>query len=89
MWADVLTKPLQGLKFREMWAVLMNCPIDYSEDPLFIPSEPVPSAIANDHPTKPQIDAIVPSPRECVGVTSSPLKNIARSKSGGNVFPSK
>lgn len=32
MWADVLTKPLQGLKFRQMRAVLMNCPLDYSED---------------------------------------------------------
>jgi hypothetical protein len=36
MWADVLTKPLQGIKFRLMWAFLMNCPIDYSDssDPL-------------------------------------------------------
>ena len=32
MWADVLTKPLQGLKFRQMRSVLMNCPLDYSED---------------------------------------------------------
>ena len=31
MWADVLTKPLQGLKFRQMRAVLMNCPLDYYE----------------------------------------------------------
>ncbi len=31
MWADVLTKPLQGLKFRQMRAVLMNCPLDYSD----------------------------------------------------------
>ena len=32
MWADVLTKPLEGAKFRLMRAFLMNCPIDYSED---------------------------------------------------------
>jgi hypothetical protein len=32
MWADVLTKPLQGAKFRLMRSFLMNCPIDYSED---------------------------------------------------------
>jgi len=32
MWADVLTKPLQGAKFRLMHAFLMNCPLDYSED---------------------------------------------------------
>lgn len=31
MWADVLTKPLQGQKFREMRSFLMNCPLDYTE----------------------------------------------------------
>lgn len=31
MWADVLTKPLQGLKFLQMRAVLMNYPLDYSD----------------------------------------------------------
>ena len=25
MWADVLTKPLQGKKFRDMCALLQNC----------------------------------------------------------------
>jgi hypothetical protein len=38
MWADVLTKPLQGPKFQSMHAFLMNCPIDYSKEPPFIPS---------------------------------------------------
>jgi hypothetical protein len=42
MWADVLTKPLQGPRFRLMNAFLMNCPIDYSEDPPFVPS-PLPT----------------------------------------------
>jgi len=32
MWADVLTKPLQGAKFCLMRAFLMNGPLDYSED---------------------------------------------------------
>ncbi len=32
MWADVLTKPLQGAKFRLMHSFLMNCPIDYSDE---------------------------------------------------------
>ena len=27
MWADILTKPLQGSKFREMHVIPMNCPI--------------------------------------------------------------
>ncbi len=31
MWADVLTKPLQGMAFQTMQAVLMKCPIDYKD----------------------------------------------------------
>jgi hypothetical protein len=31
MWADVLTKPLQGQKFRDMQAFLQNCPGDYDD----------------------------------------------------------
>jgi hypothetical protein len=29
MWADVLTKPLQGMAFQTMRAELMNCPVNY------------------------------------------------------------
>ncbi len=32
MWADVLTKPLQGITFKRMRAELMNCLVDYEED---------------------------------------------------------
>ncbi len=32
MWADVLTKPLQGQKFRDMQAFLQNFPRDYDDD---------------------------------------------------------
>jgi hypothetical protein len=32
MWADIPTKPLQGLAFRTMRAVLMNCPINYKDE---------------------------------------------------------
>ena len=32
MWADIMTKPLQGTAFRVMRAELMNCPVNY-EDP--------------------------------------------------------
>jgi len=39
MWADVLTKPLQGSAFRQMHAFLMNCPIDYAEDIQFLQSD--------------------------------------------------
>ncbi len=34
MWADVLTKLLQGSKFQVMQAFLMSCPVNYSEDPI-------------------------------------------------------
>ena len=33
MWADVLTKPLQGQMFRDMQAFLENCLRDYDDDP--------------------------------------------------------
>ena len=32
MWADVLTKPLQGMAFKQMRAELMNCSVEYGED---------------------------------------------------------
>ncbi len=32
MWADILTKPFQGQKFRDMQAYLQNCPRDYDDD---------------------------------------------------------
>jgi hypothetical protein len=35
MCADVLTKPLQGQKFRDMCAFLQNCPQDYDDDTEF------------------------------------------------------
>ncbi len=40
MWANVLTKPLQGTKFRLMCAFLMNCPVDYFKNQAtdFIPT---------------------------------------------------
>jgi hypothetical protein len=32
MWADVLTKPLQGITFNRMQTELMNCSVNYEED---------------------------------------------------------
>jgi len=32
MWADVLTKPMQGMAFKRMQAELMNCSVNYEED---------------------------------------------------------
>ncbi len=31
MWADIMTKPLQGTVFRVMRAELMNCPVNYKD----------------------------------------------------------
>jgi hypothetical protein len=60
MWADVLTKPLQGQKFRDMRAFLQNCPQDYEDD----------TEVAS--PMTPQD---VASLRECVGENKKfPLK---------------
>jgi hypothetical protein len=33
MWADIMTKPLQGMGFRTMRAELMNCPVNYEDPP--------------------------------------------------------
>ncbi len=67
MWADILMKPLQGYKFCLMQAFLMNCPLDYSEKPVFTPKlvlQPLPVNIL----MKPQIPKIAASQRECVGI---------------------
>ncbi len=46
MWADVLTKPLQGQKFRDMRTFLQNCPQDY-EDDTEVPSPMTPQDVAS------------------------------------------
>jgi hypothetical protein len=38
MWADILTKLLQGAKFCLLQAFLMNCLVDYCEELPFVPS---------------------------------------------------
>jgi hypothetical protein len=80
MWANILTKPLQGVKFCQMRAFLMNCPTDYSEDPPFVPPITVESPSIN--PMKPRIKLITPSPRKCVEGPSS-SSNPAKGKPGG------
>ena len=83
MWADVLTKPLQGAKFQLMHAFLMNCPIDYSENvditPTSNPTSPSlwkhsPSFVPNDNPTdipmKKRFLQPTPSSRGCVETKS-------------------
>ena len=35
VWADILTKTLQGRAFGEFGAELMTCPVDYKEESTF------------------------------------------------------
>ncbi len=60
MWADVLTKPLQGQKFRDMRAFLQNCPRDYDDD-IELQNDPLAQQSMNH-----QVTTNV-SLRECVG----------------------
>ncbi len=80
MWADILTKPLQGVKFCQMHAFLMNCPTDYSKDPPFI--APITIESPSIIPMKPWLKLITPSPQERVGGSSFSSKP-AKAKSGG------
>jgi hypothetical protein len=73
MLADILTKPLQGTKFKKMRAVLMNCNINYSEEEtLHTAPLPIKSSPTNS-PMKPRIKKIMPSPRECVEASPTQL----------------
>ena len=82
MWADVLTKPLQGMKFRQMRAFLMNCPPDYSEDPpILLDSTMVQSS--SIFPMKPRLNMITISSRECVGAQPCPPR-ATKPNPGGN-----
>jgi hypothetical protein len=68
MWADVLTKPLQGMAFKTMRAQLMNFAINYKDEEEKTQSKLMPvhsrrSVTWKD--TKPQS---LQSPQECVGL---------------------
>jgi hypothetical protein len=76
MWADVLTKPLQGQKFRDMHAFLQNCSKSYDDNIELQTDKLVQKSL------KQQVETVA-SLRECVGVC---MKN-AREKGGGNKSP--
>ncbi len=63
MWADVLTKPLQGQLFRDMRAFLQNCSRDYDDNLERQEDEQA------HHMMKQQVTTVT-SGRECVGEQS-------------------
>jgi hypothetical protein len=68
MWADIMTKPLQGTAFRVMRAELMNCPINYEDpeenEPNLFKTRPI-SAVKTVT-WKSTIAAPFKTPQECV-----------------------
>jgi hypothetical protein len=73
MWADILTKPLQGMAFRTMRAILMNCPVNYEEAEERTTIKKTIKTNANCFPTKKTVSLKPPgagashTPQECVG----------------------
>jgi hypothetical protein len=76
MWADVLTKPLQGQKFRDMHAFLQNCSRSY-DDNIELQTDKLGRKLL-----KPQVKTVASS-RECVGER---MKS-TREKKGQNKSP--
>jgi hypothetical protein len=69
MWADILTKPLQGQKFRDMCAFLQNCSRDYNNN-VELQNDKLAWRSVNQ-----QVKTVA-SPQECVGE----LANLTRGK---------
>jgi hypothetical protein len=76
MWADVLTKPLQGQKFRDMCAFLHNCSRSY-DDNIELQTDKLAQKLL-----KPQVKTVASS-QECVG---EGMKS-TREKKGQNKSP--
>ena len=68
MWADIMTKPLQGTAFRVMRAKFMNCPVNYKdpEDTELKPINKQPISAAKTVTWKCTIAAPFKTPQECV-----------------------
>jgi hypothetical protein len=70
MWADIMTKPLQGTAFRVMRAELMNCPVNY-EDPTEEEAKETkrtqPISALKTVTWKSDVASPLKTPQECVG----------------------
>jgi hypothetical protein len=73
MWADVLTKPLQGQKFRDMRAFLQNCPRDYDDD-VELRTDQLSQSSMNQ-----QVKTVASS-RECVGELANSVSDTSALK---------
>ncbi len=73
MWADVLTKPLKGQKFRDMRVFLQNCSRDYDDDVELRTDELAWRSMNQQVKT-------VASPRECVGELANLTQEIIRKR---------
>ena len=65
MWADIMTKPLQGTAFRVMRAELMNCDVSYKDLPEEEMEQPIHSRRMVSW--KSVIATPFKTPQECVG----------------------
>ena len=84
MWADVMTKPLQGTAFRVMRAELMNCEVNY-EDPTKCP-RPIPSPKTVSWKTV--VATNFNTPQKCVGKNGNhQVKRMMDRRAGRTVFP--
>ena len=77
MWVDVLTKPLQGQLFRDMWAFLENCSRDYDYG-----LERQDDELAHQS-TKQQVTTVT-SLRECVHEQSQNSRHKVRPRRDGS-----
>ena len=85
MWADVMTKPLQGTAFRVMRAELMNCPVNYED-----PAEPTMMPIGSPKTVtwKNVVATSFKTPQECVGKDGNlQVKRKADRRSGRTMHP--
>jgi len=81
MWADILTKPLQGKAFREMRAVLMGCAVDWKEEESEAKRAPAAKARPEGRTGRtisPSRANPTPSSQECVGRATKRAGRAAR-----------
>jgi hypothetical protein len=74
MWADIMTKPLQGTAFRVMRAKLMNCPVNYedpSEEETTEAKRAQPISALKTVTWKSDVASPFKTPQECVGQDGS------------------